>query len=249
MLWRSINRDGLTEAVALQEGCSMDNTAWSFAVILIIQAVPMIWGFRSLVSLPHQACKAYKIRAQVHVLRCITWWVLVCAYTTVGVAYRWYPRCTYIGSCGHQIWTAVRIPNPIVRLVGIVIYLRLCTVSNFMDAREGMVNVIFMLTSGPLIVVMFFLCGYEFGSFWCFSASVMCIYYYIEPWVDNHAPPFLAKYCCVKFPPASIDTDPGDMFWLGAEESPGYVLPEYADKDGGSAYATVPLASAIEAAP
>jgi len=56
-------------------------------------------------------------------------------------------------------------------------------VVSLLNVRHTTLVPSFMFALGPLPLVLYTVIGEEWGSFWCFSASLMCVLYLLEPWM------------------------------------------------------------------
>lgn len=102
-------------------------------------------------------------------------------------------KCTYPGPWRHQIWPVLHLqydllPNLVGKLLG-----RLLSVGNlwlygaasfggFLTARPSYV-LLFLAAVGVNAQVLIVFLGPEWGSFWCFQASLLCVVALSEPYL------------------------------------------------------------------
>jgi len=94
------------------------------------------------------------------------------------------PHCTTAGPWGHQIWPFL-VVNPwplriLLCAIHLAFYCGFITISLVEVKFESVaLGGFFAIYSLPPVLYLFI--GNEWGSFWCFSASLICPFYLLEP--------------------------------------------------------------------
>lgn len=168
-IWTSLEYD----ADASQRRCSVANSVLTMAVCGVISFVP---GWVALFSMLGQPLDGVG-RSLRHGLKC---WALLCAAlsgmnvvcTYVRHQLGWGSYCTVPGPWGHQIWGFMRVPW-VFRPVAAVFY-QLLVVVPIITVRHRTLAHFGLVLVGATPPFLYVVLGDEWGSFWCFWASLMC---------------------------------------------------------------------------
>ena len=189
--------------------CDETNKLLSKIVVFVVTAVPFTLSVFSYTSpLQHLdpviASRLSTMRGRV-VRDCMLFYGIFICYYLYGLAKEWYPLCTYVGPWGHQAWPLANAPHLFWRVFFVTIYLFLCGSAIIFHTSvqvEGMfAKMCACLVGGSSTMVLFIVLGPEFGSVWCWSASLVLFASVLDPytyflfesdaWYRLRVPPFL----------------------------------------------------------
>ncbi|CAJ1343446.1 unnamed protein product [Effrenium voratum] len=172
--------------------CDSVNRAGSAAVAYLVCAVPAWLSLQPRLTAeePPEYLRHFKLLIGTAVL-CGVGGALV---QVVGQATGWMTSvCTYPGPWHRQVWPVLNIqyniaPGMLGRIVGHVLsagnlfLYAICSVGGFMSLRPSFVLPTLAVVGVSAEVLILFL-GREWGSFWCFQASLLVVLALIEPWL------------------------------------------------------------------
>jgi len=96
------------------------------------------------------------------------------------------PYCTRAGPHGHQIWPFVVFPHWTLKFAACGLYLSIVGSFNLL-ARPSFAFAAISLLGVPSVLLLYLLVGDEWGSVWCWLASMSCVIYLFEPWlIETH---------------------------------------------------------------
>lgn len=198
ILWTQMNTKDT------ERRCLLSNRMLSFAITVIVHAVPVAFAVKAWVGMQYNpgtlslAGRAFRKRLKLVMRQALIWAIALPLITGAlmlnGV---WIHVCTVRGPHGHQIWPLVMLPVPsgieyafAFRLAMWAAYFMVVSRPMYMDPAPDFAVAAFNIV-GPFTVVSLVLwLGDEWGSSWCFLASLLCIFYLVSPLVPvNVAPP------------------------------------------------------------
>eukprot|EP00929_Paragymnodinium_shiwhaense_P027841 TRINITY_DN16253_c0_g1_i2.p1 TRINITY_DN16253_c0_g1~~TRINITY_DN16253_c0_g1_i2.p1 ORF type:complete len:296 (-),score=30.40 TRINITY_DN16253_c0_g1_i2:549-1436(-) len=175
VLWMHMGSDG--------EHCDVVNKTFSHVVAMNSASVPLFlnaWARRSFDEVSErdhehslQTVNAFLASS---VGFCLCGIFSVFALMAVG----WLPQCTYIGPNGHQEWPfMVLFPGirGFIMLGGHVVL----ALGMAWGQKPSFVVWIYLILAPLCAAIEIVRLGTEWGSFWCFEASVFCVLYLFEP--------------------------------------------------------------------
>eukprot|EP00927_Polykrikos_kofoidii_P065803 TRINITY_DN6151_c0_g1_i1.p1 TRINITY_DN6151_c0_g1~~TRINITY_DN6151_c0_g1_i1.p1 ORF type:complete len:359 (-),score=27.91 TRINITY_DN6151_c0_g1_i1:901-1932(-) len=178
---------------ATEDHCGLLNPYLSLFEGAVVGFLP---GWLALYSALTQPATEVLLRRRLHA------WALTCAvYTAFAIIcvviaqlLGACPRCTIAGPWGHQIWPFLSIHPRALSFGHYVNYIMLCLpplaiVGRFTIAPVWLVGLYW------LPAVLHIVIGDEWGSFWCFTASLGCFLYVFEPMVLRSQERRLALEC------------------------------------------------------
>ncbi|KAL3916134.1 MAG: hypothetical protein SGPRY_006949 [Prymnesium sp.] len=175
--------------------CSASNRGLSFVITIVVHAVPAAFAVKAWLGMEHNP--GIHTRAGIpfrrglrQVLRQTFCWGVTLPTTTgilmaMGV---WTHVCTVRGPHGHQVWPLVMMPIPsnmeyasIIRLVMWGAYFVVVSRPMYMDPAPDIAVAAFNIVGPATVVVLVLWLGDEWGSSWCFLASLLCFFYLLAP--------------------------------------------------------------------
>jgi len=181
-IWAVIAR----EPGATPKSCEGLNVGLSFLEACVVGFLP---GWLALYAYkgqpPGPSIYVLQRRLKSWVWACVCWVSLSVVLFVLTQALGWSPRCTVAGPMGHQIWPFVSIKPRFLVFLNVCVYDGLLCTSLAMTRHVTVVPA-GLAAVGFLPVLLFAVMGDEWGSFWCFSASLLCVLYLIEPLILEH---------------------------------------------------------------
>lgn len=211
LLWPHVSADRSESAGWADQGlhqCTRYNAGYSYALLVVITAVPVWWTHRvaredairheewasegegahgwirarMLLSRPagrDRFTRMATVIRRLHALLALVFaWLYLRADATK--ASHWCATCTTRGPHGHQVWPFMVWPNKAVEIAFFVVYFSISGGGIRLLSRPTL----FPLAIGVLAVAtvpLYIFLGAESGSIWCWAASTLVFMYIIEP--------------------------------------------------------------------
>lgn len=161
--------------------CSGANMALSLSEAGLVGFVPgwfLLWSSLCTASVGDgRRCRAYVLLWGVYTILAV---IALIFLQMLGIC----PLCTVSGPWGHQIWPFLVIKPWILKLFLMgahgLVYIS-CVALAMLHVRKHGSVAIGLVTVWWCPPIAYLVIGDEWGSFWCFSASVMCVFYLFEP--------------------------------------------------------------------
>ena len=176
--------------------CDETNQTVSIAIACLVCAVPA-WLCTQPLLCPVDVTPELRQSARAFLCFALLCGVSGVLVQVVGRAFGWMTSiCTYAGPWHHQIWPVMNIqynflPGLMGSLLGralssanLMLYFG-ASIGGFMSYRPSYVLPVLAcigLNAAMLVLVL----GREWGSFWCFQASLLGLVAILEPWLFEH---------------------------------------------------------------
>lgn len=163
------------------ETCTQANMALSLSEAGVVGFVPgwfMLWSSLCTANVGDvRRCRAYAVLWGVYTIMAV---IAVMFFQIQGIC----PLCTVSGPWGHQIWPFL-VFKPWLLKSSLMIAHGLsyisCVALAMLHVRKHGTVAMGLVTVWWCPPIAYLVIGDEWGSFWCFSASVMCVLYLFEP--------------------------------------------------------------------
>jgi len=163
------------------DSCSRLNRLYSWAICLIISSIPFWFVLTGKMTMDENTSPDISRRYPKIFRWTLFYWLACMGYVTVGFLQGWQRSCTTRGPWGHQLWPAILISPLWVRFGSMFVYMKLSTIGMRSWQRPSYVWYFWKVIGGPTLFVLILIMGWEAGSFWCLSASLLCVTYVLEP--------------------------------------------------------------------
>jgi len=177
LLWAQLAR----EADASADKCSSLNEWLSMLEAGIVCFVPgWLAVYASRTQPPGPRGCVLKRQLEAWAILCGGYTAIVIVCIMVAQRFGLCPRCTVAGPWGHQLWPFLSLRPWVLVIMHYVNYIHLCLPGVALVGRHTMAP-LFILCTFWLPVALQVAIGNEWGSFWCFTASLACFLYPFEP--------------------------------------------------------------------